>query len=159
MLTDGYTDFISFLVAVATGGILCLIYDFFRILRIAFKSKTITVFFEDLLFFFICGVVTYCVLLLRCSGRLRFFIFAGEVIGFIIIRLTLSRLIVLVFTRVIRWLKEVIFRPFIRIYKKVCAFVDKKIKKVTQIVKKSLQPIMRVLYNKKNNNKEAMPPK
>ena len=161
MLSDGYTDFISFLVAVATGAVLCIIYDFFRVLRLAVSSKPATVFFEDLLYAIIYAIITFCILLLRCSGRLRFFIFAGEALGFILFRKSLSRVIIYVFSKIINGIKICVFwaqnrflKPILNVFDKYHKIVLKNIKKVKEIAKKSLQHIKELLYNVNNKNKE-----
>ncbi len=161
MLNDGYTDFISFLVAAATGAALCVIYDFFRVLRIAFKTKPITIFFEDLLYAIIYALITFCILLLRCSGTLRFFIFAGEGVGFILFRITFSRCIIFVFSKIINgakicvfWARNTLLKPVLKVFSKYHKIIIKKGKKVKEIIKKSLQHIKGLLYNVNNKNKE-----
>lgn len=161
MLSDGYTDFISFLIAVATGAVLCIIYDFFRVIRLAVSSKPTTVFFEDLLYAIIYAIITFCILLLRCSGRLRFFIFAGEGVGFLLFRKSFSRFIIYVFSKVINGIKICVFwaqsrflKPIFNVFDKYHKIVVKNVKKVKEIAKKSLQHIKGLLYNVNNKNKE-----
>lgn len=158
MLTDGITDFISFLFAVGVGAVLCLIYDFFRILRIGFRSKTATVLVQDLLFALLAALITFSLLLLRCNGRLRMYVFAGELFGFLFCRFTVSRILMFVSGGVIRvvkrfinWLKKSVIMPiftfFSRLVSRFLKMFDNVLKKVTDLSKKALQPIKGLLYN------------
>jgi spore cortex biosynthesis protein YabQ len=167
MLQDGLTDFITFGISVLLGIALCLIYDFFRVLRMSFSPSTAVIFIEDILYALICASLTFSLLLLRCSGKMRLYVFAGELIGFLLCRFTVSRVIVFVFSKIISAVKSLIFwidKRFIKplftfIYSIICRFSNcLKIisKKVSIFAKKALQRGRELLYNvniKKTNKK------
>lgn len=97
-----------FLQACLLGAVLALLYDCFRISRIAFRTPAGVLFFEDLLFFIICAVVTFVFMLSTVDGKIRFFILIGELIGGVVYRLTLGYLIMKVSKEIIRGIKCVL---------------------------------------------------
>lgn len=90
---DNLHQWTTLLYSILTGFFLCFIYDLFRINRLFFCKKIITVFIEDLLFWIISSVIIFCLMLLRTNGQIRFFVCFGVLIGFFIMRLTFSKLI------------------------------------------------------------------
>ena len=86
------SQLIAFLTSLAVGCVFCLIYDIFRAVRKSFKRNAAAMFFEDVLYSFICGVIGFCFLLGTTGGDLRAFAFIGMGAGFFICRFTLSRL-------------------------------------------------------------------
>lgn len=90
-MTVSVTDqAIDFLAACLIGAAMGFLYDGFRILRIAVPCRKAAVFFQDVLFFFICGIVTFLFLLLETDGSVRLFVLAGELIGALLYFLALS---------------------------------------------------------------------
>ena len=82
---------VSFLLSVALGAGFGVWYCFFKAVRQVCPAKTLTVFFQDIFFFLTSAVVTYCFFILRCNGEVRFFVYAGIVMGFTVFRVLLSR--------------------------------------------------------------------
>ena len=82
----------AFLWSVLLGGALSVIYDLFRLDRLIFNRSVIAVAIEDILFFIISGISIFCLQLVTTNGQIRTFIFIGVIIGFLIIRYTLSKL-------------------------------------------------------------------
>ena len=75
------------------GTGLGILYDVFRIIRIAINSKNITIFMEDVIYFILSGIITFIFVLKINSGESRFYILAGEGIGWIAYHLTLGNAI------------------------------------------------------------------
>lgn len=148
---------ITFLLALAVGAALCLLYDVFRILRIGFRPGTVAIFVQDILYWLLCAMVTFCLLIVRCSGEIRGYALLGELLGWIICHLTLSVVIVGVadgIFRFLRWLKRLILRPvraFSRFFRKHLRhfrkFLWKLIKNTAKGVKKLLKRIYCLVYN------------
>ena len=80
------SQLIAFLTSLAVGCVFCLIYDIFRAVRKSFKRNAAAMFFEDVLYSFICGVIGFCFLLGTTGGDLRAFAFLGMGAGFFICR-------------------------------------------------------------------------
>ncbi len=86
------------------GAILCMFYDLFRLLRLEHRFSTLAVFLQDLFFWAVCAVVTFCFLLTQSNGKIRSYILLGMVAGFALCRLTLSVLFLKMFRPVVRFI-------------------------------------------------------
>ena len=145
--------------AIVTGVVLCLVYDLMRIFRLAVPPGKVLAFFEDVLWFFIAAVVTYLVCLAECNGEVRGYVLIGEIIGFLICRLTISRGIMTAARPTIRAAKKIIRRvktKFLRFLKPFVSGIREKIKKILHETrkkgKKHLHRSRRLLYNRKKKN-------
>ena len=95
-----------FLYAGLLGVLLGAYYDVFRIIRYLTAQGKRQTFFWDLFYFFSSGVATFLFLLAANQGQMRFYLLAGELIGWCLYHLTLgqatlfiSRLVVKVLQR------------------------------------------------------------
>lgn len=124
-----------FLRACLLGAALGIFFDFFRILRRSFGGSTVVVCLQDLLYWLVVGYATFSFLLRYCNGQLRWFIFCGELFGWVIFRLTLGGWFVVLGSgilnfiirlvtgiiglvlRLVRFLTKVISAPFLLLYR------------------------------------------
>lgn len=107
---------LSFLQAVLLGGALGVLYDGFRIGRLFGKAGAVRVFFADLLFSFLAAFATAVFLSRSYYGEVRFFLLAGEGLGFLIYFNTLGALVLRFFRRFRRILEKFmnfLKKPFI----------------------------------------------
>ncbi len=88
---------ISFILSLCLGSILCVLYDFIRAMRKVGFNSFLAVFFTDVLFWIVTAFVTFIFLIARTNGEIRGFVLLGELFGFIVFRLTFSRLILKIF--------------------------------------------------------------
>lgn len=79
-----------FLRACLLGAALGAFFDFFRILRRSFGGGAIVIGLQDLFYWLVAGYATFSFLLRYCDGRLRWFVFCGELLGWVLFRLTLG---------------------------------------------------------------------
>ena len=121
---DNISQLIAFLLSLAVGCVFCLIYDIFRAVRKSFKRNAAAVFFEDILYSFICGVIGFCFLLGTTGGDMRAFVFVGMGAGFFICRVTLSRVILPVLLFIIPVLPRV-FGGISRVSAAVFSAIDR----------------------------------
>ena len=75
------------------GAGLGILYDVFRIIRMVINSKSVAIFVEDVIYFILSGIITFVFVLKINSGESRFYILAGEGIGWIAYHLTLGNAI------------------------------------------------------------------
>ena len=80
------------LLSVGFGTLLGLVYDVFRLFRLACGRKR-GVFWQDLLFFVVAAFLTVLFLLTVNRGSLRLFILLAMAVGFFIYYFTFSRLV------------------------------------------------------------------
>lgn len=117
-----------FLIFALNGVFIGILFDFFRILRRAFKTINLITNIEDILFWILTGLsIIYCMYNFS-NGNLRFFMLLGLGLGLLLYMLTLSSFIVKTVVKMIEIIKTVIFTiirvvlfPFKTIYK----FVEK----------------------------------
>lgn len=144
----------TFWIAAALGAALCLLYDLFRILRYAHRPRKAAAFVQDVLWWCVCAVLTYGLLLVRCKGVVRFYALAGEVLGFAAFRATLSRAVLAAAKPVVRvcrgafrWLRRCVAAPCCRFVKNAAKTAAQRLKIFLKILKKHLKRLLRLLYN------------
>ena len=131
----------------------------FRIIRYLTAQGKRQTFFWDLFYFFSSGVATFLFLLAANQGQMRFYLLAGELIGWCLYHLTLgqatlfiSRLVVKVLQRIFSWIKRHVLKP---VWRAVC-WIWKNLKKYSKKllvlrkncgkIKNSLKRRRRIVY-------------
>ena len=84
---------LTFLFAIVLGLLFCLLYDIFRALRVAVHFSNIAIAVQDILFWAVCAFLNFLFFLARTSGEIRLFVIIGIVIGFLVCRVSVSRII------------------------------------------------------------------
>jgi len=144
------------------GFLLGLYYDFYRVPRLIMRSGRRVIFFQDVLFFLTSSIITFLFSLAVMDGKLRFYLFLGEAIGFAAYYFTIGRL-VMKFTGTITALIISIWKMFWQIvlapFRFFIAIFKKPIKKLLELFiktgnivvsssKKVLKQMRFVLYNR-----------
>ncbi len=91
---------VAFAVSLLYGAALCVIYDIMRLLHRRGVRSPVAVFLLDILFWATAAAATFCLALLYAGSHMRFYLIAGEFIGFVIFRLLLSD----IFLKVTEWI-------------------------------------------------------
>ncbi len=99
----------AFLLSVALGVILCIIYDIFRSYRKIKVPSVISVFVQDVLFFAISAILTFLLLLATTYGQVRGYAFIGIALGFSLCRISLS---------------VILFKVLVWLFKKIAAVIS-----------------------------------
>ncbi len=148
-----------FLIFVLNGFIIGLLFDFFRILRKAFKTADILTYCQDILFWILTGLVTLYSIFVFNNGEIRIYIFLGILIGIILYMLLLSKYIILINVYILNKIKmciklilkiivipfKFIFNIFKKIFLKPISFIFINIKKDIKKISKKM-----TLKNKNN---------
>lgn len=153
-----------FLLSVVLGAALGVVYDVFRVFRILFPpaAKKTPLAVQDVLFWLIYGFCIFCYSTAVCGGSLRFFMLFGSLAGFALYILTIGNLITGVLRRtaesvrqVLRKVYSLLFEPIVKLLKNLCQKVRlffiqiyRKSKKTERSVKKPLQKVPKLVYNK-----------
>lgn len=95
------TQALIFIQSVAGGIIIAFIYDLFRIKRKAVRSRTISIYIEDFLFWILVALVMFGVVYRSNDGEVRGYIFLGTFIGLVLYMLLLSRVVMKVSLKII----------------------------------------------------------
>lgn len=147
-------QFQGFVISVGVGVLLGAFYDVFRIFRTVFRSEKRAVFFQDLFYMIGAAFVTFLLALGVNYGDVRFYILAGEIIGWCLYYLTVGLVTIRVFLITSRILHKFLINPIKRIISKIFHWIFSKIKigvKKVKIMalnqKKRLKQHREIVYN------------
>ncbi len=116
--------------SLGVGVLLCLSYDVIRFINRLVKPGAVVVFIMDLLYWVYAAAVTFSFFMLFSKGVIRFYAYIGFLVGFIISRVTVSKLFMLL----LDWLNR--FVAFL--LKKISIpinFVSKKMKAISKSIR------------------------
>lgn len=99
---------ITFLITIATGIILGVLFDGYRVLRGTFRPKVLTTWFTDLLYWLLATVIVFLALVISNWGELRFYVFLGIISGVVFYYRLLSLYTIRLFSVVIKVIKKTI---------------------------------------------------
>ncbi|MBP3481461.1 MAG: spore cortex biosynthesis protein YabQ [Clostridia bacterium] len=119
---------VIFLFAVCAGALISLIFDVFRVLRIALPHGVIATALEDLLFSLCTLAVILMFLMTFNNGVFRMYIAVGMALGFTLCHYTLGALIVLqarLIVKILTVVIRIILTPFRFILRLICKFFRK----------------------------------
>lgn len=118
MATLIYDETRLFLVCLVVGGCLALVYDGIRILRLCITHKGFLIDLEDLAFWIFTAWIVFRTLFTYNRGALRAYAFLGLFLGVLIYVLTISRVIMFCFGKLLPIItkgKNLLKIPFISI--------------------------------------------
>lgn len=124
-----------FIVFSLTGVVIGILFDFFRILRRSFKTSNIITYVEDVLFWILTGVLILYNIWYFNNGEIRIYMFLGIIMGLLIYMLTLSNIIVSLFSKILKMLiriLEIPFKTIISIFHKIITIIIKIFNKFTK---------------------------
>lgn len=146
-----------FLLALGLGFLLGVVYDLFRVIRMAFTMRRAGVFIQDVLFFLTCAAATFIFLLAVNQGEIRGFIIAGESLGFLIYYFSFGLLAIKVSSFLVQTVRRffhlvslpfrALFRLMRRLFGKIGISVKKTSKKIAKKSKFNLKHHKTLLYN------------
>ena len=120
----------AFLCSLVFGAAAGLLYDIFKIIRMTLCKGKASVFVTDFLYVFIVSLNLFIFSVAYMLGFFRVFVTVGSFLGFVICRLTLGRLLSLVYC------------PMIRFTESVCVKISQKLKKSKKAIEKQQQHIV-----------------
>ena len=94
-------------VTIGIGAALAVVYDVFRIARRVVKHNIVAVSGEDVIFWMVAGFATYYFFLFINDGKFRVYMVAGIILGIFSYRMTLSRIFVPFFSKILRKFVEI----------------------------------------------------
>lgn len=156
-----HNQILTFLWSVVLGLLSCFLYDIIRSIRKVYKWKTGIIFVCDILLWIIFAFVTFLFLISRTNGEIRSYVLLGELLGFVILRISVSRFIFkffaficLKFKKLCDYVKYRFYRIFEKFEKIIMLLLQKTAKffvLVPKTAKKLLQYVCKLLYTNRNN--------
>lgn len=140
----------------ATGIVIGVLFDIFRILRRSFKTADWLTTLQDILFWILAGFVILFSIFKFNNGEIRSYIFVGISLGVLIYMLTLSKYIVRCSVIIIKFIKKIISYPVNLIIKITNFLIIKPIKFLVKKISKFFKKIFHNTTNimkKKSKNK------
>lgn len=132
----------AFLYSLLLGGIFCVFYDILRSVRKMTESSFTAVLIEDILYFTVCAPITFCFLLATTNGELRAFVLIGIVLGFTVVRVTVSSFILKIFTFIIGLISKmlaVINRGLLAFFDRINLLYDRFFKILRKFLQKAVK--------------------
>ena len=106
-----------FLWSLFVGGILAVIFDFFRILRRKGNTKNYIVYIQDVIYWIIVTFIIIMSAFITNDGELRGYMFIGYILGAIVYIVTISQFILKFVNKVLDFCESIIEKINIRIVK------------------------------------------
>lgn len=130
-------QYLCFVYSMCMGGILGLIYDFFKIDRIVFKRKKFIVFFQDIFFWLIAAFIFFSFSVVFSNGQIRAYLLFGCLIGFLIYRLTISKIFILIIIP-FKKINAIIKKQYMKLVENLNFLVRKTFRGIKNFVKRHL---------------------
>ncbi len=136
---------LTFLYSLVLGVLLCVFYDILRAIRKTGSSSYFSVLAGDIIFWIVNSFVTFIFLLSRTNGEIRGYVLVSMLLGFIVCRLTFSKLIFSVLVAVIGFVRRILST----IIGAINGFTDKTATVITKFTEKIIKIIKKLLKNRK----------
>lgn len=137
------SETVAFIIFLFNGILVGILFDFFRILRKSFKTPDIATYLEDICFGIIAGALLIFSILIFNNGELRLFVFAGILLGILIYMLTISKYVIKVSVKIVKFISNIfliVFRIIFSPIKILCIKIIQSLKilyKKTKNIKKT----------------------
>lgn len=90
---NNYNQTITFLLSLCLGALFCTLYDIIRAARKVCLNSFWAVQITDIFLWVLYAFVTFVFLVSRTNGEIRGYVLAGEFLGFVLFRISFSRLL------------------------------------------------------------------
>lgn len=151
-----------FLIFVANGVIIGILFDFFRILRKTFKTSDLTTYIEDLLFWILTGIIILYSIFIFNNGEIRLFMFLGMAVGILLYMLLFSSYVIKINVIIINFFKKILSKififlslPFRYFYKLIRKIFFKPISFIIINIRKNSTNLFKNIIKISKNNKKS----
>ncbi len=153
---NNYDQLITFLLSCCLGAICCGLYDIIRALRKVCLNSFFAITIVDILLWICYAFATFIFMIARTKGEIRGYVIFGEFLGFILFRISISKLLMPFFSFIFLKMAKIYFfirKLLLNIYIKVESIALKiaiYIFKILKSIKKLLKNAFILLYTKRN---------
>lgn len=146
---------------ILNGILIGILFDIFRISRKTFRTSNIITYIEDIIFWFLTGLLLLFSILKFNNGEIRGFIFIGLLLGITFYMLFISKYFVFINVKIINTMKyiigiiiKILLYPSKLISKIIIIILLKPLKFIYKnIIAKNIEKILKIIYNIKNYKK------
>lgn len=111
-----YSQLLSLSLFIITGIVIGILFDIFRVLRKCFKTADFITYLQDIVFWFLAGMITLFSIFKFNQGEIRIYVFLGIFIGILLYAITLSKIVVKFLATILQTIKKLILIPLQFIY-------------------------------------------
>ena len=111
-----YSQLLSLSLFIITGIVIGILFDIFRVLRKCFKTADFITYLQDIVFWFLAGMITLFSIFKFNQGEIRIYVFLGIFIGILLYAITLSKIVVKFLASILQTMKKLILIPLQFIY-------------------------------------------
>ena len=161
-----YTQIQLFCIFFLTGGIIGLLFDFFRILRKTIKTSDFITYLQDIIFWILSSIIIMYNIFTYNNGEIRLYLFLAILLGILFYLLLVSKIIIKInltcikfFENILRKIILILKIPFSILFKPIeFIIINTKhilaifINKIEKILKKSIKS-QKMLKNRRINKK------
>ena len=122
-----YSQLLSLSLFIITGIVIGILFDIFRVLRKCFKTADFITYLQDIVFWFLAGMITLFSIFKFNQGEIRIYVFLGIFIGILLYAITLSKIFVKFLATILQTIKKFISIPLQFIYNIFHKFIIKPI--------------------------------
>lgn len=98
-----------FLIFILNGFLIGILFDSFRILRKSFNTANFITSIEDIAFWILTGLMLIYSIFKFTDGNLRFYIFLGVLLGYILYLLIFSKIYIKISVHIILFIKKIVY--------------------------------------------------
>ena len=131
-------QFYIFLIYIASGMIIGIFFDIFRVLRKSIKTSNLITYIEDTIFWIIVGFFLIWEIFTISYGELRSYIFIGLIIGLVIYMISVSKYFIKINVKIITYVKKIILK-ILNVLKNILNFLLKIFKPITNFIKNKIK--------------------
>ena len=107
---DLYDQITTFLLSLSLGAVFALVFYFGEAVRVANNISKIRIWINDISYFAVSAIITYCFLLSRSNGEIRGYIIVGIVLGWWLFKIVFSKHFVKFLTIIINGINKILVR-------------------------------------------------
>ncbi len=145
---NNYDQVITFLLSCGLGAFYCFVYDIIRSVRKVCLNSFLVITITDILLWIVYAFMTFLFMIARTKGEVRGYVFFGELFGFILFRISISKLIVPILSFV--------FVKMADINSAICKFADDFYGKFESVILKMVAYVFKILKSAKKLLKNAL---
>jgi len=139
---------LGFVYSILLGGLFSFIYDFVKSFRLTLKFSSLFIFILDILYFLSISFLTFLFYISFTDGEIRYYILLGMILGFIIFRITVSKVLIFLLIHILKFI--------FLITDKLNGYILVLNGRISSVLKEFFKNILKIFKKIKNNLKKDL---